>query len=78
MVTVRVHVAEPLDLVCWRHYGRRSAGPQQPARGIVEAVLAANPELRHYGVLLPVGLMLRMPDIPVTPARLPVLQKLWD
>jgi phage tail protein X len=49
-------------------------GPDIP--GSVEAVLAANPVLRHHGPALPAGLTITLPDLPA-PVRGGVV-KLWD
>lgn len=61
-----------LDLVCYRVYGGRQAGA-------VEAVLEANQpiNLSHYGVRLPRGLKIRLPDLPSQVRQVP-LTRLWD
>lgn len=43
----------PLDLLLWRHYRRE-------APCLVEAILAGNPGLAALGVLLPVGIVVKV------------------
>ena len=60
---------ETLDQICYNHYNQAS--------GTVEKVLAANPELAYYGVKLPAGLVIHLPDnLETVSIRSAV--KLWD
>lgn len=65
---IRTLQSETVDALCWRHYGR--------TRAVVEAVMQANPGLTRHGLVLPQGLLVTMPDIPV-PAPKPTVN-LWD
>ncbi|MCG9106293.1 tail protein X [Laribacter hongkongensis] len=60
---------DTVDALVWRHTGR--------TRGMVEAVLALNPGLADHGPVLPAGLMVELPDAPVAPPALHMIQ-LWD
>lgn len=66
---VRAQQGDTVDALCWRHYGRSS--------GIVEAVLEMNAGLADYGLILPHGLVVEIPDKPATTPTAPLLQ-LWD
>jgi phage tail protein X len=57
---------DTVDLLCWRHYGRTS--------GTVETVLEANGGLADYGVVLPHGLSVYMPDLAEVDTTTPMLQ----
>lgn len=52
----RTRDGDSVDWICWRAYGRLSAG-------LVEAVLEANPGLADNGPLLPGGLRITLPEI---------------
>lgn len=56
-----------LDDIVWRHYGRHD---------VVPVVLEANQELSLQGPVLPAGMILVLPDVPV-PADAPVI-RLWS
>ncbi len=56
-----------LDDIVWRHYGRQD---------VVPAVLEANQDLSLRGPVLPAGMILVLPDVPV-PADAPVI-RLWS
>lgn len=58
---------DSLDHICWRHYGRQS--------GAVEIVLEANRRLADIGPVLPAGLIIDLPDLPV-PTATPKIE-LW-
>lgn len=64
----RTRQDDTVDSLCWRHYGA--------TRGLVEAVLLANPGLADAGPVLPQGLQVRMPVVTARPVQ-PVIQ-LWD
>lgn len=57
---------DTVDLVCWRVYGR--------THGAVEAVFAANPGLADYGVVLPLGTVIEMPELAHASSTKPLLQ----
>lgn len=60
---------DTVDAICWREYGRSS--------GVVEAVLEANPKLAEYGVLIPMGTQVILPEI-LTPTQTKQTIQLWD
>ncbi|MCG9031432.1 tail protein X [Laribacter hongkongensis] len=60
---------DTVDALVWRHTGR--------TQGMVEAVLALNPGLADHGPVLPPGLQVELPDAPVAPPALHLIQ-LWD
>lgn len=64
----RARQDDTVDSLCWRHYGA--------TRGLVEAVLQANPGLADAGPMLPQGMPVRMPVVTARPVQ-PVIQ-LWD
>lgn len=57
MTTYISKAGEMVDEIVWRHYGTDS-------NGIVEAVLNANPGLADYGMELPLGVTVTLPDMP--------------
>nr|WP_317135159.1 tail protein X [Piscirickettsia litoralis] len=57
-----------LDDIVFKVYGNRS--------GAMEAVLLANPQLSHYGPLLPALLNIELPDLPAQTTKTTV--QLWD
>jgi len=69
MIRYVTRQGDVLDLVCYRHYGRRS--------GVVERVLDHNRDLAGLGPILPIGTVIILPTIPLeaTPAA---TIKLWD
>ena len=66
--TARARQNDTVDSLCWRHYGT--------TRGMVEAVLQANPGLAGLGPVLTQGMAVRMPVATAKPTQ-PVIQ-LWD
>lgn len=60
---------EMIDAICRRAYGSES--------GYVEAVLEANPGLAAFDAVLPIGTVIRLPDIPKASKVVPVIS-LWD
>lgn len=66
---LRTQQNDTVDAVCWRHYGRTA--------GVVEAVLDANPGLADHGPVLPIGLLITLPEMQAAaPERQMV--NLWD
>lgn len=59
---------DTVDLVCRKVYGDES--------GYVEAVLVANPGLAALGAILPIGTLIKLPNL-ARPAELPTVS-LWD
>jgi len=66
---LRTQQNDTVDAVCWRHYGRTA--------GVVEAVLEANPGLAGHGPVLPIGLLINMPDQQTAAPDRQMVQ-LWD
>lgn len=66
---LRTQQNETVDAVCWRHYGRTA--------GVVEAVLEANPGLADHGPVLPIGLLINMPEQQTAAPERQMVQ-LWD
>ena len=65
---IRTNQGETVDALCWRYYGR--------TQGAVEAVLQANPGLARYGLVLPQGHLVTMPELPAPATK--QLTQLWD
>lgn len=59
---------DTLDAICARYYGRTA--------GVVEPVLKANPGLAEWGVVLPHGTAVDMPEVDSAPRKESV--NLWD
>ncbi|WP_198475204.1 tail protein X [Aquamicrobium zhengzhouense] len=57
MVTIRGENIT-LDLLLWRRHGVRG-------QGLVEETLALNPNLASLGPIIPLGTVVRLPDLPV-------------
>lgn len=70
MKTIIAHQGDTVDAIAWRHYGR--------TRGVVEAILAANPGLADFGPVLPLGTRVQLPDLPTTQEPTRQLVQLWD
>lgn len=51
----RTKIGDTVDRICWHVYGRTD--------GVLEQVLEANPGLAAYGALLPVGVLVNLPEI---------------
>ncbi|HDR9048577.1 TPA: tail protein X [Burkholderia vietnamiensis] len=66
---VTARQGDTVDLICWRYYGRTD--------GTVEAVLEANAGLADFGVVIPMGTIVYLPDIQ-TVARTAPLVQLFD
>lgn len=67
-MNVIVHQGDTLDTLCQRHYGR--------TEGVVEAVLLANSGLADFGVILPHGMAVSLPEVDTSPVSETV--NLWD
>ncbi|MGO3396944.1 MAG: tail protein X [Serratia proteamaculans] len=65
-ITAQQH--ETIEMICYRHYGKTG--------GVTEAVMDANPGIADYGVFLPHGYTVEMPDQVVAPAVDTI--QLWD
>ncbi|WP_375684806.1 tail protein X [Bartonella sp. AP1QHHD] len=68
-----------LDLLCFHHAmavfrDRRKAGL---LKGYLEATLEANPEIAKYGVFLPRGLTVILPEF-VSQEKNSMVKRLWD
>lgn len=59
-----------LDRVCWARYGSTS-------NQIVEWVIEQNPGVELYGILLPLGITINLPDAPKTLDTPPVLKQVF-
>jgi len=57
---------DTVDALCWRYYGRTD--------GTVEAVLEANAGLADYGVVIPIGTAVYLPDIDTVESTAPLVQ----
>jgi len=60
---------ESVDALCYRHYGS--------TQGQVERVLIANPGLADFGVIVPEGMLVDMPDSVLSSTQKPLIN-LWD
>ncbi|AXX46030.1 tail protein X [Acinetobacter baumannii] len=69
MKTIIAIQNDTVDSICWREYGRSS--------GVVEMVLEANPQLAEFGVFIPMGTQIILPDIE-TPQLTKQTIQLWD
>ncbi|WP_375703119.1 tail protein X [Bartonella sp. CL34QHWL] len=68
-----------LDLLCFHHVmavlgDRRQAGL---LKGYLEATLEANPEIAKYGVFLPRGLTVILPEFVLSNPQ-SMVKRLWD
>jgi len=68
-VAVRTNQNDTVDALCWRFYGRTA--------GVTEAVLEANPGLADYGPILPLGLVVNMPEAQTSAPQRQMVQ-LWN
>jgi phage tail protein X len=59
---------DTVDRIVWKHYGRQSSG-------VVEAILASNPNVAGLGPLLPLGTRVELPVVVDAPADESV--RLW-
>ena len=65
---IRALHGDTLDAICARYYGR--------TQGVVETVLAANPGLAEFGVVLPHGTAVELPDVSSSPVSETI--NLWE
>ncbi|MCZ2159049.1 tail protein X [Bartonella sp. 220] len=68
-----------LDLICYQHAmavlkDRAQVGA---LKGYLEATLRANPEIAKYGVLLPRGLKVTLPEFVLSNPQ-SMVKRLWD
>ena len=56
MIEYVTRAGDMLDQICFRYYGE--------SRDYTEAVRAANPDLAHFGPVLPNGVVIGLPDFP--------------
>lgn len=61
---------DTISQICYREYGS--------ARGMVEQVLTANPQLCHQAPILPMGAVVYLPSAPVQKAVVNQRISLWD
>ena len=64
---VTTHDGDVLDALVWQHYRRSD---------VLSAVLEANPHLAQRPPVLPAGLLIELPDLPL-PVEEPVI-RLWS
>ncbi|WP_375616999.1 tail protein X [Bartonella sp. AP58NXGY] len=68
-----------LDLICF-HHAMAVLGDRSQVGGLngyLEATLEANPEIAKYGVFLPRGLKVILPEF-VSQEKNSVVKRLWD
>lgn len=58
LVTYRTQQGDRLDLIALRRYGEQAVDA-------LEWVMDSNPELRGMPIYLPMGLIIKLPDLPV-------------
>jgi phage tail protein X len=70
--TYETQPGDVLDAICHKHYGKTS--------GNIERVLEANPGLADLDVVLPLGTLIVLPDLPAENESTPILEtaRLWD
>jgi phage tail protein X len=68
MTQYRTKTGDMIDAICHRYYGSQS--------GAVERVYEANRSLADYGPVLPSGLVIELPEMPVAETVKTV--RLWD
>jgi phage tail protein X len=66
MTLYRTRDGDMVDAICQAHYG---------SEGMVEQVYEANPDLAELGPVLPLGLVLNLPEEAVEPIAKPL--RLW-
>lgn len=67
--TYRTSDGDTADYIAWKYYGTQDGQ-------VVEQLLAANPGLADRGPVLPLGLLVTLPDI--QPATAAQVVRLWD
>jgi phage tail protein X len=68
MDEVRTIQGDTVDRVCFRYYGYTA--------GVTESVLVANPGLADLGPVLPIGTVIKMPEVAAKPTQATV--QLWN
>lgn len=68
--TYRARQGDVLDMIAYRHYGRRP--------GMVEMLLVANRGLADLGPVLPMGTLITLPDVAPQALTVATTIKLWD
>ena len=64
-------VGVSVDLLIWRRYKR-------PMPGLLERVLDINPGLAAHGPILPVGTLLKLPNVKPPPVPELAVIRLWN
>lgn len=70
MSTYITKLYDRLDRVCWARYGSTSSK-------IVEWVIEQNPGIELYGIVLPLGISINLPDVPKKLDTPPVLKQVF-
>jgi phage tail protein X len=70
MSTYITKLYDRLDRICYARYGNTT-------NEIVEWVIEQNPGIELYGILLPLGITINLPDAPKTLAAPPVLKQVF-
>lgn len=73
MSTYRTKMYDRLDKICYERYGNTN-------NQIVEWVIEQNPRVELHGILLPIGIIIDLPEPPKKVTAAPVLKQifLWD
>jgi phage tail protein X len=70
MSTYITKLYDRLDRICFTRYGNTT-------NEIVEWVIEQNPGIELYGILLPMGISINLPDAPKTLSTPPVLKQVF-
>lgn len=70
MSTYITKMFDRLDRICYARYGNTT-------NQIVEWVIEQNPGIELYGILLPLGITINLPDAPKTLDAPPVLKQVF-
>jgi phage tail protein X len=70
MSTYITKMFDRLDRICYARYGSTS-------NQIVEWVMDQNPGIELYGIVLPLGITINLPDAPKKLAPSPVLKQIF-
>jgi phage tail protein X len=70
MSTYITKLYDRLDRICYARYGNTT-------NEIVEWVIEQNPGIELYGILLPLGISINLPDAPKTMTAPPVLKQVF-
>ena len=70
MSTYITKLFDRLDRICFARYGNSS-------NGIVEWVIEQNPGVELYGIVLPLGITINLPDAPKKLDAPPVLKQIF-